>query len=146
MTVGTSCSPQPPSLVQALQSSGAEASPVSLVPSSSENHALQPRCCCSIAEQWMTSATYQLLAEVQVGARHSGILLEQLCFLHQVPGRLWLHCLRHHPLHLLQTGGNQAPLPQVGKEGKDSERMFHLPRHNSGHPWIITKQQQPWCE
>lgn len=93
----------------------------------------------------MTSAIYQLLAEVQVRARRSGILLEQLCFLHQVPGRLRLRCLRRRPLHLLQTGGNQAPLPQVGKEGEDSERV-HLPRHNSGHPWIITKQRLPWCE
>lgn len=72
----------------------------SLVPNRSGNPQLQRCRCCPSHWVLMVLAVYQLPTEMQVTARSSGVFLEKLCFLHHVPGKPWLYCLRHH--HKLQ--------------------------------------------
>lgn len=64
----------------------------------------------------MISDVYELLAGMQVRARSSGIFLEELCFLHQMPGRLRLHCLRHRP-----ADEDTRPSSQMGREGVSAD-------------------------
>lgn len=78
----------------------------SLVPNRSENPQLR-RCCCSSHWVIMILAVYRLPIETQVRARSSGVFLEKLCFLHHMPGKPWVYCLRHRPHQLQETRGNQ---------------------------------------
>lgn len=82
----------------------------SLVPNRSENPQLRRCCCCSSHWVIMILAVYRLPIETQVRARSSGVFLEKLCFLHHMPGKPWLYCLRHRPHQLQETRGNHVLL------------------------------------
>lgn len=82
----------------------------SLVPKRSENSHLQRSCCCPSHWVLMVLAVYELPRETQVTARSSGIFLEKLCFLHHMPGKPKLYCLRHRPHQLQKTRENHVIL------------------------------------